>query len=183
MPSFGRSLNDDHIRAVVAYLRTLQGKGKTAEVTGDAEHGRALFFGAAGCSSCHTLNGKGGFLGPDLSNYAATHTAAEIRESMVNPNPDQDTRRGVITVVTNAGKKFTGVLRNEDNFSLQMQTSDGNFHFFDKSDLASIERSTKSLMPTNYESKLGKKGMDDLVSFLMKAAPGSARSINNDDDQ
>src|SRR5580704_2451655 len=47
MPPFG-SLDEASRVAVVAYLRTLQGKDKAAApVTGDAEAGRALFYGKA----------------------------------------------------------------------------------------------------------------------------------------
>jgi hypothetical protein len=81
-----------------------------------------------------------------------------------------DPRHGTVVVVTKTGETFTGVLRNEDNFSLQMQTADGSFHFFDKADLARVEHPAKSLMPSQYESKLGSKNLDDLISYLMKSA-------------
>jgi mono/diheme cytochrome c family protein len=29
--------------------------------------GEALFFGKAGCGTCHEVNGRGGVMGPDLS--------------------------------------------------------------------------------------------------------------------
>src|SRR5579863_4528419 len=36
-------------------------------VVGDAQHGRALFFGKKQCSICHAVNGQGGRIAPDLS--------------------------------------------------------------------------------------------------------------------
>src|SRR5436190_4692836 len=46
--------------------------------------GESLFFGRAGCASCHQVNGRGGITGPDLSTVArATGTA--IRQKIVNP--------------------------------------------------------------------------------------------------
>lgn len=171
MPEFGSSLDNSQMRAVVDYLRILQGQRKAAvAVTGDPEHGRNLFFGSAGCSGCHTVNGQGGFLGADLTAYGSTHAPAEIREAIVDPNKDLDLRHGTIVVVTKTGGTFTGIIRNEDNFSLQMQTADGTFHFFDKADLVRVEHPAKSLMPTQYESKLGSKNLDDLVSYLAKSA-------------
>jgi putative heme-binding domain-containing protein len=171
MPAFGSSLDASQIRAVVDYLRVLQGKAKAAiPIAGDPEHGRLLFFGNAGCSDCHTVDGKGGFLGADLSSYGSTHAPAEIREAIVDPNKDSDRRNGTVVVVTKTGETFTGVLRNEDNFSLQMQTADGSFHFFDKPALARVEHPAQSLMPAQYESKLGSKNLDDLVSYLVKSA-------------
>jgi hypothetical protein len=38
------------------------------DVKGNWLHGRRLFFGAATCSTCHTIRGEGISFGPDLSN-------------------------------------------------------------------------------------------------------------------
>ena len=183
MPGFASSLDDAQIRAVVSYLRILQGQGKAAFVTGDSEHGRLLFFGNAGCSGCHTIDGQGGFLGNDLSAYGSTHGPREIREAIVDPNKNLDPLHGAVIVVTRTGDKFTGILRNEDNFSLQMQTADGSFHFFDKADLARVEHSAQSLMPPNYESKLGSKNLDDLVSYLVKSSAKQPIVAQKDQEQ
>ena len=36
--------------------------------------------------------------------------------------------------------RYQGIIRNEDNFSLQLQSEDGAFHFLSKADLKTIER-------------------------------------------
>ena len=59
------------------------------------------------------------------------------------------------------------MVRNEDNFSLQMQTPDGTFHFFNKPELRSVEYQSRSLMPSDYGSRLSRQELDDLVSYLM----------------
>jgi len=182
MPAFGSTFNKDQIDAVVGYLRVLQGKGQTAPVAGNAANGRVLFFGAGRCSECHMMNGQGGFLGPDLSGYGKSHSAGDIRESIINPNKDLDPRRGTVAVLTRSGKKYSGVLRNEDNFSIQMQTSDGNFHFFEKSELARIERQAQSPMPSQYGSQLTKAELNDLISYLM-ASPGSQAAGREEDEE
>jgi hypothetical protein len=43
-------------------------------------------------------------------------------------------------ISTQDGQKYSGRVRNEDNFSLQLQTLDGAFHLFMKSELRSFER-------------------------------------------
>src|SRR5258707_11821978 len=75
MPAF-RSLEASNIRAVVTYLRTLQGTGKPVTLPGDPARGEAIFFGKAGCSGCPMVSGKGGFIPSDLSAYARAHTVA-----------------------------------------------------------------------------------------------------------
>ncbi|HZS55443.1 MAG TPA: c-type cytochrome [Bryobacteraceae bacterium] len=170
MPAFGSSLGENQMHAIVTYLRLLQDQEKAGTMTGNPENGGVLFFGSGGCSACHMMNGKGGFLGADLSNYGSAHTPMEIREAILNPNKNRDPRRGTVVVTTRGGVEYKGVLRNEDNFSLQMQTADGSFHFLYKSEVARIKYDAPSIMPANYESQLGDKGVNDLVVYLVDAA-------------
>ena len=79
MPAFGY-LGDAKIHAVVAYLRTLQGFGASAKVRGDPVAGGKLFFGKAGCSACHMMNGRGGFLAEDLTGYGLGQSPDAIRQ-------------------------------------------------------------------------------------------------------
>jgi cytochrome c oxidase cbb3-type subunit III len=84
MPPF-RSLGVSEVHAVVSYLRVLQGQEKLVALPGNAASGKTLFMGKAGCSSCHMIDGIGGFLGPDLSTYGATRSATEILDAITNP--------------------------------------------------------------------------------------------------
>jgi cytochrome c oxidase cbb3-type subunit III len=175
MPGFASSLRPDGIKAVVKYLRVLGGKSASGPLPGDAARGKALYFGSARCGECHTVGGEGGFLGADLSGYGRTHSAAATREAILNPNKNADPRHGTVTAVTRAGKTFTGVVRNEDNFTLQMQTPDGCFHLLEKRDLARFEHESRSLMPADYGMKLSTAQLDDLVKFL-SVSPGPQTS-------
>ncbi len=182
MPAFGSSFENSQIAAIVSYLRGLQGKGQLVHIAGNGARGRSLFFGSAGCAECHMMNGQGGFLGPDLSGYGKSHTPDDVREWIVNPNKDLDPRHGTIVIVTRSGQKYAGVLRNEDNFSIQMQTRDGSFHFFEKSDLARIEHQARSLMPAQYGSRLTRAELDDLISYLM-TSPGTQGARAEEDEE
>ena len=88
MPGFSKVLNDQQIRAVLTYLRTLQGNRSNANVPGNAKNGREVFFGRGGCAECHMINGRGGFLAADLSDYGKAHSPASIREAIVSPNQE-----------------------------------------------------------------------------------------------
>lgn len=170
MPGF-QSLGPSTLKTVVAYLRILQGKHSATALPGNPERGRQLFFGKAACSSCHMIRGQGGFIGPDLSTYAQTHSPQDIREAILNPNRDMGRQQDVVIAVTRDGHKYLGVARNEDNFSLQLQTLDGAFHLLMKSDLATLRHEPRSLMPSNYGLRLTKNDLDDLVKFLVKSSP------------
>jgi cytochrome c oxidase cbb3-type subunit III len=169
MPAFG-SLGAARIQAVVRYVRSLQGQNGGASVSGNPKHGRDLFFGPSGCSECHMIKGEGGFIGTDLSSYANTQPAENIRAAITDPNRNLDPRKRVLIVTMADGQTLTGVARNEDNFSLQLQTSDGTLHLLNRSELRNIEYQPRSLMPDEYGSRLCREELDDLVSYLASVA-------------
>ena len=175
MPGF-HSLSAPQVHAVVAYVRSLQGRVESRTLPGDATRGKEIFFNKGQCATCHTISGKGGFLGPDLSAYGASVSTEAIRDEIVRTQrtPAQGYRCGVVT--TNDGDRLEGIIRNEDNFSVQFQTQDGNFHFFQKSELRNLEHLDTSLMPTNYRERFSLGELDDLVSYLMSAAPDAGKA-------
>jgi cytochrome c oxidase cbb3-type subunit 3 len=173
MPSFGR-LGDVQLRAIVAHLRKLQGVSGKAEVVGDAEAGKKLFFKVEGCATCHMVNGAGGFLGSDLSNYGAITPVAEMREQIMNH--DELPRAKVVQVSARDGGKLTGFARNEDNFSLQLQTLDGKFHFLDKSKVTSVDY-VMAADGGDVGKKLSKSDVDALIGYFVQAAENSRDGV------
>ena len=170
MPGFRTSLKDDQLANVVSYLRVLQGKTNAVPVTGSPEAGHAVFFGRAGCSKCHMVAGQGGYFAADLSSYASGHSADDIRKAIVDPDTTSDPRKQTVVVVARDGKKYIGIARNEDNFSIQLQTPDGVLHLFEKSDITSFHYQPRSFMPGVYGSTLSGRELDDLISYLIRTA-------------
>jgi cytochrome c oxidase cbb3-type subunit 3 len=175
MPAF-HSLERSDVEAIVAYLRVLQGRTKTLDLPGDPDHGEKVFFGKAGCSGCHMVNGKGGFIASDLSTYASTHAVEQIRSAITSRSPGTNQQERLVTATTRGGEKVIGRIRNEDNFSLQLETLDGKFFLVTKSDLERLEYSSETLMPSDYSSTLSPHDLNDVVSYLMKVA-GVGRAV------
>ena len=165
MPSFA-ALGSVKLSALLSYIRSLQGKGTAMPVAGNTERGKELYWGKAGCSECHMVNGAGGFLGRDLSKYGENHSVSKIHSAIVKPEKTTGARGRVAEVTAKDGKLYAGVVRNEDNFSLQLLSLDGTFHFFSKSDLAAINYRQESLMPADYGSKLSAAELDALAAYL-----------------
>jgi putative heme-binding domain-containing protein len=172
MPSF-RSLTPAQVRSVVGYLHILQGKMKARALPGDAAEGKKIFFGKGDCSTCHTISGEGVFLGPDLSTYGSAMSADAILKSILNPARVIPPGYKPATVTTRDGTRVEGVVRNEDNFSVQLQIKDGSFFFLQKSEVQSLEYGSQSLMPQTYGDRLSRAELNDLSSFLMSAPPPS----------
>ena len=103
-------------------------------------------------------------------------SAEAIRDEIVRSRrmPAQGYRSAVL--VTSEGDRLEGVIRNEDNFSIQFQNKNGGFHSFQKSELRSIERIENSLMPTDYRERLSSAELNDLASYLMTATPDASKA-------
>jgi cytochrome c oxidase cbb3-type subunit 3 len=171
MPPFA-GLGSAKLAALVSYVRTLQGKDTAASIAGgNARQGKELYWGKAGCSACHMMNGAGGFLGRDLSNYGESHSFREIRAVIVEPQKTTGPRGRAAEVTTKGGEMYSGVVRNEDNFSLQLQSADGAFHLFSKSNLAGFSYRQAPLMPSDYGTKLSPAELDALAAYLGGIAP------------
>ena len=188
MPAFGW-LGQEKLTALVQYLRTLQGRQLDIKLPGNPKGGETLFFGRARCSECHMVNGKGGFIGSDLSLYGADENAGQIRRVILDPERNLPPQKKATTVVTHTGQKFTGMLKVDDNFSVSIQTMDGDFHFFPKSQLTHIDLGSHSLMPVNYGSMLNDEQINDLVSYLLhvgsensKRSPTQSSKSDRDDE-
>jgi cytochrome c oxidase cbb3-type subunit III len=190
MPAFSL-LAPKEVKAIVDYLRVLQGKrgGVQLSLPGDKHAGESLFFGKAQCSTCHMVNGKGGFIASDLSLYGSHETIDQIRGVITDPKGKLPARSNATTVVTRGGERITGIVRSNDNFSIALQTLDGAFHFLQKSDLQEIDLGAHSLMPDNYASTLSSHELNDVISYILSIGRENAsrtsqpsRSRNDDFD-
>jgi putative heme-binding domain-containing protein len=181
MPAF-HSLGSAGISAVVKYLRVLQGRGQPSALPGVAERGQTLYFGRAGCSSCHMVGGQGGFLASDLSGYGKAHSVDEIRDAILKPGRDSALRAKNAIVTTKDGTRFEGIVRNEDNFSIQLQSKDGAYHFIDKTDTKDVQYDSTPVMP-NYETTLSRSELNDIVSYLVTAARSSKAETASDQEE
>jgi alcohol dehydrogenase (cytochrome c) len=179
MPPFAR-LSDNEVWQLVTYIRSIQGRSPAnattaATVAGDPSAGEALFYGAAGCAGCHEVNGRGGITGPDLS-AAGQQPAAALRQKIVDPNrpaPPAGGGRGApppVTIVarTRDGREIRGVRRNEDTFSLQLVDAAGRLHLLDKRELASQAIENRSLMPSDYATRLSAGDLQNVIAFLVR---------------
>jgi cytochrome c oxidase cbb3-type subunit 3 len=172
MPAFS-SFKQQQLDDVVSYLRILQGRGDLVKLPGDPNQGEVLFLGKAHCADCHMVNGRGGFIGSDLSFYGADATVDQMRAVILDPEKNLPADQKATTVVTNTGQTITGMLKVNDNFSLSIQTLDGNFHFLKKSDLAKVDLGSRSLMPSG--NTLSNTEVNDLISYLLRTGDENAK--------
>jgi putative heme-binding domain-containing protein len=172
----GVGMSDEEIWQVVTYIRSVEVKAP-GQPPGNAEHGKELFNGALGCSTCHMIQGKGGRLGPDLTSVGASRSTEYLVESLRTPS--RRLAQGIfeamkefpqeyvsVSVVTADGTKLSGVVLNEDQFTLQMLDTREQLHLFEKNRLRSLERKRESAMPAYDEKMLSDKDLQDMIAYL-----------------
>jgi alcohol dehydrogenase (cytochrome c) len=165
MPAFPLSQAD--ARALAAFLRSLRASASDLPVTGNAAHGESAFFGAAGCSGCHMYEGRGGRLGPDLTQERDARGVRELIALVSQPHKQLARGFETIDVMLRDGSHVRGVRKNEDTFSIQMMDREQRLHMLLKRNVARVDRPADSLMPV---FKGDSAQVNDLVAFL-KSAP------------
>lgn len=161
------SFHEHQIMALVAYLRSMAASGSDKTVTlGEIGRGKEIFEGKAGCLNCHRANGRGSYVGPDLSDIGAIRRAAQLERSLVDPDAEVLPQNRSYRVVTRDEKIITGKLLNLDTFTIQMMDSDQELRSFLKSDLKEFGFIDKSPMPS-YRGRLNQSERADVLAYLV----------------
>jgi putative heme-binding domain-containing protein len=162
------TLPDTDIRKVVAYLRSLRAPASEAPAAGDAAHGQEIFRTKGHCLDCHVIRGSGGLLGPDLSNIGAERSLSLIRVALTSTRPNPVHGYRAARIVTTEGTALSGIVKNENNFSVQFLDTAGLLHLFTRDELREITYQEGSLMPGDYDRRLTSTEMQDLLAFLSR---------------
>ncbi len=163
-------LPDDQTWNLVAFLHALIGPASENNVPGDVSAGEQVFWGGkAGCSNCHSIRGRGGRMGPDLTNIGGSSPLAVIRESVLEPSKDLMFlgNEGATATLKN-GKVVKGIARNRDNYSLQMIDSKGELHLLSMNEVKELKILDVSPMPGDYRERLSSAELRDLLAFLSR---------------
>ena len=140
---------------------------RVALAGGDAERGQQIFFtrSEVSCQRCHKIAGRGGDVGPDLTQIAAQKDRAYLLEAVLQPSAQIAKGYETVTVGLEDGRLMTGVLRGEDEAKLQLVTPEGRLLTIDKSTIEE-RASGPSAMPDTVAKFLTKSEIRDLVEFL-----------------
>jgi len=180
MMAMGKGMDDKDVWRIVVFIRAMRGSASETDVAGNVDHGKEIFAGKGGCAKCHAIQGKGGTIGPDLSNVGAEMTLVHLRESLTT---ERAITRGYrpLTVVLADGQTLKGVAKNEDAFSLQLLDYDNHLHLIDKANIRQEDEAAKSLMPHDYDKQLNKDEFQDLLAMLAKQTrDGGRKKIEGD---
>jgi cytochrome c oxidase cbb3-type subunit 3 len=163
---------------VAAFVRRLSKSGPP-KLRGDAVRGRELFEGKGNCGECHSIGGRGGTTGPDLTEIGSRRNAAYLARALLEPEADIPENfaqyRWVtflpdnylqVRAVTKGGKRITGSRLNEDPFTIQIRDGSGAVHSLDKDGLLELHKDWgRSPMPS-YKNTFSASELDNLVAYL-----------------
>ena len=164
MPHFDRT--DEQIASLVAFIHTQQnnslaagrkGSGGRKGVdpsdlqTGNVEAGKQYFNGAGGCATCHSPTG-------DLAGVASRYKGLQLEEQMLYPRH----AKSKVTVTLASGPTITGTLAYQDEFTVGLTDSSGQYRSWRTRDVQ-----YKVDAPVNAHAELFPKYTDDDIHNLM----------------
>ncbi len=136
------------------------------DVQGNWLHGRRLFFGEAGCATCHRIRGEGTVFGPDLSNLVARDRDSVLQDILLPSatiNPDVTGS----TVTFKDGTEISGLVETLTEETIRLRLP-ANAHLErPRRDVARVEAMRHSLMPDATALNLSPGQMEDLLTFLL----------------
>lgn len=162
MPNF--PLADSRVWEIAAFVRSLSAPAAAIQLNGDAQRGRTFFFGAGACTSCHMILGKGGSIGPDLSNVGADRTLHQLRESVTRPSARIAPGYLAASATTATGRVIEGIAKNYNSYSAQILDRQGKLHLVTRGELRSLAIKDTSLMPPVAAAA----EVDHLLAFLAR---------------
>jgi len=181
MPPFSGQFNDDQLWRITAYIHGLRGTAVDTPASGNIAGGEAIFWGKGNCGGCHMVKSKGGLIGPDLSNLGGIRKVQDIVDALTKEKHSIAADGGThdstllpmksyqpVRVTTKDGKVITGILKNEDSFSLQVLGKDDlNIYRFKRQDVQ-VYYDPNSVMPHDWDKRLTPAEFQDLMAFLTR---------------
>jgi putative heme-binding domain-containing protein len=134
---------------------------------GDANRGRALFFGnKVACATCHRVGAEGGQVGPDLTKVGAVRAGRDILESIVLPSSTFAQGFDPYVVQTKSGEVYGGTIPQPDADVVEIHDSAGKTTRLHKDQVKRMQRQTVSIMPEGLPAALTKDEFRDLLAFV-----------------
>lgn len=143
----------------------------SSSISGSAQAGKALFFDlrqSRSCHHCHSLQGEGTAIGPDLSKVAS-RSPRELFLSIILPGDVKDSRYATLRLTLHNGDKIVGIKKEEDAESIRVYDTTempAVLRTIQKTDVVKVESANESVMPRDYAAIYTMKQLLDLVTFL-----------------
>jgi putative heme-binding domain-containing protein len=133
------------------------------------EQGKNMYE-ATLCSSCHTMRGEGGAVGPDLTKVGSRFSAKDILIHTLDPNKEVSDQYAATVFTMKDGSSIVGRLINEEDgkyFVSQNPFMPQSLREVPKADVVSTKLSKVSLMLPGLLGRLNDEEIKDIVAYLV----------------
>ena len=135
--------------------------------TANAKRGQLIFYNErfGQCSKCHQVDGRGGVIGPDLSDLR-NMSRERLLESIVFPSKEIAPRHTSWLIETYDGRSFTGVLLAERGEVQTYADAQGKLIRVKFDDIERKKSVEKSIMPESLLDMMTDQEVADLILYL-----------------
>ena len=130
---------------------------------GDVERGRRVFEEV--CSKCHTFNGAGKEVGPDLGEVRNRPPELLLADILM-PNKSIAKLYESYVVELASGETVDGVMGPQTPTTITIRQEEGKEHLIRRNDIKSLYVAELSAMPEDLEEQVGIQQMTDLLTFI-----------------
>lgn len=151
---------------IAAYRAALHG--------GNRDRGSRIVYNheAAQCIRCHRVMEWGGDVGPELTTIGDRLNREQLLEALVAPSVRIAPGYGTVSVTLDGGDVVTGLLREEDNEHLVLQTGSGEERRIAKSEISGRTNAASSMPSMGHV--LSMRELRDVVTFLSTLTSSTA---------
>ncbi len=142
--------------------------GELIRRDGDPDRGRAVFYreGNNACGACHRVQGRGQWIGPDLSTIGTKYGKDQLLRSILNPSEAISYNFHSVVLALSDGRVLTGLPVEDTNSRLILKLADGQRVSVVPSEVEDRRLSDVSLMPEGLAANLSEQDLVDLLAFL-----------------
>ncbi|WP_240469928.1 PVC-type heme-binding CxxCH protein [Cyclobacterium sp. SYSU L10401] len=133
----------------------------------DPDRGRRVFYSSSSlCATCHVVGGRGGDLGPDLSNVGKSKNRKSLISSILLPSEEMSPEWQGWFIEMKDGTRYDGRQIDVGYDDVKLYTQAEGFIQLKKADIEAYGMADRSLMPAGLEQRLSNQDLKDLLAFL-----------------
>jgi putative heme-binding domain-containing protein len=141
---------------------------------GNIQRGRTVFESdTSACIYCHIVNGRGTDVGPQLSEIGTKLGKEALYQAILDPSSGISFGFEAWSITTKSDDELFGMITSETADELTVKSQTGILTKVKKSDIATRQKLSSSLMPQGLHLTMSTQDLIDLVEYLssLKKAP------------
>ncbi|MBS0209999.1 MAG: DUF1080 domain-containing protein [Planctomycetes bacterium] len=135
--------------------------------TGNSGAGKVVFMAVGTCAKCHKVLGEGKEVGPDLSEIGSKLSREAMYVSILDPSAAISHNFEQFSLILENGTVANGILVSETPNEVVIKTAEAIVQTIPRKEIAEMEKSKLSLMPSDLQKNLTQQNLVDLVEYLM----------------